>query len=59
MKKMLSIMLALILCLGLTAAVHADDPIKVGIINLDPAESGYLQFGDAIFRKLLEIAAEE
>ena len=41
MKKMLSIMLALILCLGLTAAVHADDPIKVGIINLDPAESGY------------------
>ena len=24
-----------------------------------PAESGYLQFGDAIFRKLLEIAAEE
>ncbi len=36
----LSLMLMLILC---STAVVAEDLIKVGIINLDPAESGYRQ----------------
>ncbi len=41
MKKLLALVLALAMCLGLLAVSQADDPIKVGIINLDPAESGY------------------
>ena len=41
MKKLLALVLALALCLGLVSVVHADELIKVGIINLDPAESGY------------------
>ena len=43
MKKLLALVLALALCLGLVSFVHADGLIKVGIINLDPAESGYRQ----------------
>ena len=43
MKKLLALVLTLCLCLGLVAVSHADDLIKVGIINLDPAESGYRQ----------------
>ena len=39
MKKLLVLVLALVMCMGLVAA-HAEG-IKVGIINLDPAESGY------------------
>ena len=39
MKKLLVLTLALMLCMSLVVA-HAD-AIKVGIINLDPAESGY------------------
>jgi len=41
MKKILALVLMLALCLGLVASTNADDLIKVGIINLDPAESGY------------------
>ena len=41
MKKLFALVLALVLCAGLVSFAHADDPIKVGIINLDPAESGY------------------
>jgi simple sugar transport system substrate-binding protein len=41
MKKFFALLLSLILCLSLAVTVHADDLIKVGIINLDPAESGY------------------
>ena len=39
MKKLLVLVLALVMCMSLVAA-HAEG-IKVGIINLDPAESGY------------------
>jgi len=41
MKKLLALVLTLALCLGLVSFAPADDLIKVGIINLDPAESGY------------------
>jgi simple sugar transport system substrate-binding protein len=41
MKKILALVLMLALCLGLVVSTNADDLIKVGIINLDPAESGY------------------
>ena len=41
MKKLFALVLALVLCAGLVSFAHADDPIKVGLINLDPAESGY------------------
>ncbi len=43
MKKLIALVLTLALCLGLVAVTSADDLIKVGIINLDPAESGYRQ----------------
>ena len=39
MKKILALVLALAMLLSVTAAMA--DGIKVGIINLDPAESGY------------------
>ena len=39
MKKLLVLVLALVLCMSLVAA--RAEGIKVGIINLDPAESGY------------------
>ena len=39
MKKLFALVLALVLCMGLVAA-NAEG-IKVGIINLDPSESGY------------------
>ena len=41
MKKFVALFLTLALVLSCTAIALADDPIKVGIINLDPAESGY------------------
>jgi len=41
MKKILALVLALAMLLSVTAAMA--DGIKVGIINLDPAESGYRQ----------------
>jgi len=41
MKKLLALVLTLALCMGLVSFTHADDLIKVGIINLDPSESGY------------------
>ncbi len=41
MKKMLALVLALVMCAGLMSFAQADEAIKVGIINLDPAESGY------------------
>ncbi len=39
MKKLFALVLALALCLGIACA--SADGIKVGVINLDPAESGY------------------
>ncbi len=41
MKKLLSLMLALVLCLSLVSFSHADDLIKVGVVNNPPSESGY------------------
>ena len=41
MKKIIALVLALALVLSLTAALADGDLIKVGIINLDPSESGY------------------
>ena len=41
MKKILALVLALAMILAATAALA--DGIKVGIINLDPSESGYRQ----------------
>ena len=41
MKKLLALVIALVMCMGLVAVASADEAIKVGIINLDPAESGY------------------
>ena len=38
MKKLLVLVLALVLCMSL--AVANAEGVKVGIINLDPAESG-------------------
>ena len=44
MKKFVALLLALLMVLSCTAIALADgDLIKVGIINLDPAESGYRQ----------------
>ncbi len=41
MKKLIALVLVLALALGLAAVAHADDLIKVGIINNPPSESGY------------------
>ena len=41
MKKLLALVLALALCLGLVAVSSADDLIKVGVVNNPPSESGY------------------
>ena len=41
MKKLIAIALVLMLCLAIMPMAFADDLIPVGIINLDPAESGY------------------
>ena len=41
MKKLLALVLALALCLGLVSLTSADDLIKVGVVNNPPSESGY------------------
>ena len=41
MKKLLALVLTLALCLGLVSFTHADDLIKVGVVNNPPSESGY------------------
>ena len=44
MKKIIAVLLALVLVLSFAAVSMAEESlIKVGIINLDPAESGYRQ----------------
>ena len=44
MKKIVALLLALVMVLSISAVAMADEGlIKVGIINLDPAESGYRQ----------------
>ena len=56
MKKLFALVLALVLCAGLVSFAHADEAIKVGIINLDPAESGYRE---ANVRDLTETFTKE
>ncbi len=41
MKKLFALVLALALCLSLVSFSHADDLIKVGVVNNPPSESGY------------------
>ena len=41
MRKLIVLLLALVMVFGVFSVAHADDLIKVGIINLDPSESGY------------------
>ena len=55
MKKILALVLALALALSACVAL-ADDGIKVGIINLDPSESGYRE---ANVRNLTETFTKE
>ncbi len=56
MKKIVALVLTLALCLGLVAFANADGLIKVGIINLDPSESGYRE---ANVKNLQEVFTEE
>jgi simple sugar transport system substrate-binding protein len=57
MKKLIAIALVLVFCLSLMPmAFAADDLIPVGIINLDPAESGYRE---ANVKDLTETFTEE
>ena len=55
MKKLLSLVLALALCLGIMAVAHADDLIKVGIVNNPPSESGYRAANVADFEKVFSV----
>ena len=41
MKKLLALVLALAMCLSMAALAHADELIKVGVVNNPPSESGY------------------
>ncbi|MDR2506328.1 MAG: substrate-binding domain-containing protein [Oscillospiraceae bacterium] len=50
MKKTLSLILALILCLAMVSSAGADELIKVGIINNPPSESGYRTANDNDFK---------
>lgn len=52
MKKLLALALALALCLGLVSLAHADDLIKVGVVNNPPSESGYRAANVADFEKV-------
>ena len=52
MKKLLALVLALALCLGLVSFAHADDLIKVGVVNNPPSESGYRAANVADFEKV-------
>ena len=57
MKKIIAVLLALVLVLSFAAVSMAEeDLIKVGIINLDPAESGYRE---ANVRDLTETFTKE
>ena len=56
MKKLIAIALVLMLCLAIMPMAFADDLIPVGIINLDPAESGYRE---ANVKNLTETFTEE
>ncbi|GHU76884.1 LacI family transcriptional regulator [Clostridia bacterium] len=50
LSKILSLALALLLCLAMFSAAGADELIKVGIINNPPSESGYRTANDNDFK---------
>jgi ABC-type sugar transport system, periplasmic component len=52
MKKLFALVLALALCLSLVSFAHADDLIKVGVVNNPPSESGYRAANVADFEKV-------
>ena len=52
MKKLLALVLALAMCLSMAALAHADDLIKVGVVNNPPSESGYRAANVADFEKV-------
>ena len=52
MKKLLALVLALALCLSLVSFVHAEELIKVGVVNNPPSESGYRAANVADFEKV-------
>jgi simple sugar transport system substrate-binding protein len=52
MKKLLALVLALTMCLSMAALAHADDLIKVGVVNNPPSESGYRAANVADFEKV-------
>ena len=52
MKKLFALVLALALCLSLVSFSHADDLIKVGVVNNPPSESGYRAANVADFEKV-------
>ena len=56
MRKLIVLLLALVMVFGVFSAAHADDLIKVGIINLDPSESGYRE---ANVKNLNEVFTKE
>ena len=58
MKKILALvlLLSMIFALSVSSIAHADELISVGIINLDPAESGYRQ---ANVKNLMDVFTEE
>ena len=58
MKKILALvlLLSMIFALSVSSIAHADELISVGIINLDPAESGYRQ---ANVKNLMDVFTAE
>ena len=41
MRKLIVLLLALVMVFGVFSAAHAEDLIKVGVVNNPPSESGY------------------
>ncbi len=52
MKKLVALLMALAMTLCMLAAAGAEDPIKVGIVNNPPSESGYREANVKDFEKV-------